>query len=84
MIQFIDVPLPVCAWYAEKAQEMGMGTLDLMSSVLTLYPATVPPPRQPGKFYTPEPLAVAIESGAFLASVHVDNTPFVTVGEDWP
>lgn len=49
-IHFIDVPPPVAAWYAEKADEMGMGTLELMAHVLTLYPVTVTRPRQPGAF----------------------------------
>ena len=61
-IQFIDVPLPVCSWYAEKADEMGMATLELMAHVLTLYPATVQRPRQPGAFKPRE-----------LPPVHVDD-----------
>ena len=42
-IQFIDVPLPVCQWYAEKAPELHMTTLELMAHVLTLWPETGKP-----------------------------------------
>ena len=71
-VQFIDVPLPVCQWYAEKADEMNVTTLELMAQVLTLWPETgkaLKAQPGPGVFYTPEPLGAAIESGAFLASL---------------
>ena len=42
-IQFIDVPLPVCQWYAEKADELHIPTLELMAQVLTLWPETGKP-----------------------------------------
>ena len=42
-IQFIDVPLPVCAWYAEKADELHVTTLELMAHVLTMWPETGKP-----------------------------------------
>ena len=80
-IQFIDVPLPVCAWYAEKAPELHMTTLELMAHVLTLWPETgkaLKAQPGPGAFYTPEPLGAAIESGAFIANLDTPGTWFVS------
>ena len=47
-IQFIDLPLPVCQWYAEQADELKVPALELMAQVLTLWPET-------GKAVQPQP-----------------------------
>ena len=65
-IQFIDVPLPVCQWYAEKADELHMTTLELMAHVLTLWPET-------GKALKAQP-----GPGAFLANLDTPGTWFAS------
>ena len=55
-IQFVDLPQPVCQWYAEQADELNVPALELMAQVLTLWPETGKPVKS-----QPEPRERTLE-----------------------
>lgn len=63
----IDVSPGTYRAYQDEAARRGVGVQDLAEAVLAAQPFGLVPAAGPGAYYTPEPLAAAIESGTFVA-----------------